>query len=72
MSNSIQDVKARHLKQLMATEGVVSVGIGQDADRNPVIVIGMDRERPNAAETMPKDLEGYAVRIEIVGQIRAR
>ena len=72
MSSSIQEVKARHLEQLMATEGVVAVGIGQDADRNPVIVVGMDRERPEAARSMPQDLEGYAVRIEIVGQIRAR
>lgn len=72
MSTSVQDVKARYLDELMAVDGVVSVGIAADASHRPIIVVGLDRERPEAAAMLPAELEGYSVRIEIVGGIRAR
>ncbi len=72
MSPSIQDVKAKHEVELMAEAGVVSVGIGKDTDGNPVIVVGLDRERPETVQALPKELEGYRLRVEVVGTIKAR
>lgn len=72
MSPSIQDVKAKHEVELMSQTGVVSVGIGKDADGHAVIVVGLDRERPETLQALPKELEGYRVRVVVVGEIRSQ
>lgn len=72
MQTSIQDVKSQHESELMAVPGVVSVGIGMDDDGNHVIVVGVDRERPEIQTQVPKAVEGYPVRIEIVGKMKAQ
>jgi hypothetical protein len=72
MPASIQEVKQRHEAELMAMPGVVSVGIGRGERGEPVLVIGLDRERRDLRERLPKRLEGYDVRTEIVGPIRAQ
>lgn len=71
MEASIQEVKKAHEAQLMAVPGVVSVGIGRDEAGQPVIVVGLDRERPESRQQLPKRLEGYDVRTEVVGKIKA-
>jgi hypothetical protein len=72
MPASIQVVKAKHQHELMARPGVVSVGIGKDADGNPVIIVGLDRERPETVQALPRELEGYPVRAEVIGRIRSQ
>lgn len=72
MSPTIQEVKARHAPGLLALRGVVSVGVGRDAEGREVIVIGLDRPRPETQTSLPTKLEGYAVRVEIIGTVRAR
>jgi hypothetical protein len=72
MSPSIQDVKAKHQVELMSQTGVVSVGIGKDGDGNPVIVVGLDRERPDTVQALPEELEGYRVQVEVVGRIKSQ
>lgn len=72
MPASIQDVKARHEARLLALPGVVSVGIGRDARGEPVIVVGLDRPRPQTQAAIPPALEGHPVRVEIVGPLRAQ
>lgn len=69
---SIQDVKAEHAPRIMALPGVVSVGIGRDADSQPVLVIGLDRERAETRAQLPQELEGYRVTVEIIGDVRAQ
>lgn len=69
---SIQDVKAEHASRIMALPGVVSVGIGRDAGGQPILVIGLDRERAETRARLPQELEGYALKVEIVGDVRAR
>ncbi len=71
MADSIKEVKARHLDELMAIEGVVSVGIGKNADQQPSIICGLDGERPEAAQKIPRQLEGYPVTIKVVGPLKA-
>lgn len=72
MPLTIEQVKAAHERELMARPGVVSVGIGRDEQGRPMIVVGMDKQNAQTQESLPRVLEGYAVRTEIVGTIRAR
>jgi hypothetical protein len=72
MPATIQDVKARHASQLMAQPGVVAVGIGRDPDGNEAIIVSLDRDRPEVRESVPHTLEGYAVRVQVIGPVRAR
>lgn len=72
MPRTIQEVKTRHQDRLLALPGVVSVGIGQNPDGKPVIVIGLERAHPRTKARLPETLDGYAVRVDVVGQIKAR
>ena len=72
MSSTIQDVKAKHEDFLLATPGVVSVGIGKNPCGQFVIIVGLDGPRPETVNQLPKILEGYPVRIEIIGPVKAR
>ena len=72
MPLTIEQVKAVHERELLAHPGVVSVGIGRDDQGRPEIVVGLDKPHPQTQAALPRVLEGYAVRTEIVGTIRAR
>jgi hypothetical protein len=72
MSPTIQEVKARHAKDLLRLPGVVSVGIGRGPRQEPVIIVSLDRVRADTAANMPKTLDGYPVRVEVVGPIKAQ
>jgi hypothetical protein len=72
MCPTIQDVKARHARHLLTLPGVVSVGIGWDPAGREAIVIGLDRPRPETQADLPAQLEGYPVRVEIIGVVKAQ
>jgi hypothetical protein len=72
VSPTIQDVKAKHAERLMAIPGVVSVGIGKNPDGQLVIIVGLDGPRPETVNQLPKILEGFPVRVEIIGPVKAR
>jgi hypothetical protein len=72
MTPTIQEVKARHEGRLMTMPGVVSVGLGQKPDGTPLIVVGLDRRRPATMAQLPQILDGYAVSVEFVGEIKAQ
>ena len=72
MSPSIHDVKAKYKDQLMAEPGVVSVGIGRDDEGNSVIIVGLDSPRPETMGKLPKELDGYRLRVEVVGPLKAQ
>jgi hypothetical protein len=72
MSLTIQEAKAKHESRVMAIPGVVSVGIGLDAQGNPIIVVGLDGPRPETVEKLPATLEGYPVQWRIVGPVKAQ
>lgn len=72
MQTSIQDVKLRHEADLIAAPGVVSVGIGLEHDGTAVIIVGIDRDRPEIRAKVPQTIEGYRVRVEVVGTIQAQ
>ena len=72
MPVSVQEVKKTHEAELMATPGVVSVGVGQDENGKPVIIVGLDQPRPEAQELLPQSLDGYPVVVRIIGPIKAQ
>ena len=71
MKSTIQDVKKKHSARLLALPGVVSVGIGRDAGGNPVLVVGLRDSRPETLGAVPDDLEGFPVKKQVTGPIRA-
>jgi hypothetical protein len=72
MSPSIQEVKAKHKDRFLAMPGVVSVGIGRSPDGQSVIIVGLDGPRPQTVKQVPKLLDGYPVRVEIIGRVKAQ
>ena len=72
MPPSLQEVKARHEARLMEKPGVVAVGVGRDADGRQAIIVSLDRERPDTRAAMPEQLEGYTVRVQVIGPVRAK
>jgi hypothetical protein len=72
MPNLINDVKAQHEERLLQLPGVVSVGIGQDENENPAIIIGLAHPDPKTESRLPNRLEGYPVLVWIVGRIKAQ
>ena len=71
MADTIQEVKARHEKRLLSLPGVVSVGIGRGSDGKEEIVVGLDRPRKWTTMRIPGFLEGYRVRTDARGRMRA-
>ena len=71
MPPTIQEVKAKHEQRLLAMPGVISVGIGRDPEGNLVIMVGLDRHRPQTFKDLPELLDGYPVKVEIIGPVRA-
>lgn len=69
MQTNIQDVKNRHESRLLAVPGVVSVGIGLDDDKSPVIIIGIETDDAELRSRLPQQLEGYQVRVQKTGKI---
>ncbi len=72
MPNSIKDVKTQHEERLLQLPGVVTVGIGQDENGNPAIIVGLERPDPETESQLPTRLEGYPVVVRIVGRIKAQ
>jgi len=71
MSETILKVKKKHESFLLSLPGVVSVGIGQDPDGKPLIVVGLDKPRPETEKKLPRELESFPVQVKVVGPIKA-
>ena len=72
MPPTIQEVKTQHSQRFLALPGVVSVGVGRNAGGGEVIVVGLDRARPETQSKLPEQLEGYTVQVQIIGTVKAR
>ena len=67
----INAVLAAHDKELLAVPGVVGVYVGLLSDqKTPCLKIMLARPSPEADRTIPKQLEGYPVVVEVTGEIR--
>ena len=72
MSETIQQLKARHEQQLMQLPGVVSVGIGLNEAKHPVIVVGLAEPNPETEARISEILKGYPVRVQVIGDVKVR
>lgn len=52
--------------------GVVSAGIGKDANGELAIMVSVDKESDAIVSSIPKELEEYPVVIRVTGPIRAQ
>ena len=72
MPQDIKEVKAKYEKKLMALSGVVSVGIGLDEGKKPIIIVGLDQPNPET-EARARDLmTGHPFRVQVIGEIKAQ
>jgi hypothetical protein len=59
--NEIHLVKQRHSSELLRLPGVSGVGVAKGKDGNLVIAVHLDSDDAEAAERLPKQIEGYPV-----------
>lgn len=67
---SIEEVLAENTPEWMAIPGVIGTGIGE-FDGKPCIKVLVVQASDSLSQRIPKDVEGYLVRIEVTGEIRA-
>lgn len=72
MAASIIEVKSKHESRLLSLPGVISVGIGRTADGRTVIIIGVEDKASAESQSLPKQLEGYPVRVDVIGPVQAQ
>lgn len=66
----IEDVQRRHEQQLMAIPGVTAIGIGEE-NGQPVIKVFVKQRTEELNKQLPQQLEGFKVKVEVSGEIRA-
>lgn len=69
-STSIEEVHRAHTDELMAIPGVVGTAIGR-CDGAPCIKVYVVERAPELERRIPRQLDGYAVEIEVTGEFRA-
>jgi hypothetical protein len=69
---TISEVKRAHEAVLLALPDVASVGIGQDGNGRPTIVVGLARDNARTKALVPDQIEDYPVIVKTTGQIRAQ
>ena len=67
----IAEVLAARTPELMALPGVVGTCQGARPDGTPVIVVMLARHDPTLERRIPRALEGWPVRVEVTGELRA-
>ena len=67
----LTEVLAAHTPDLMKIPGVVGTAESRLDDGRPCILVLVARMTPEVRERVPKQLEGWPVKIEVTGEIRA-
>jgi len=70
MRQSIEEVLDKHEAELMKIENVTGVGISE-IDGEQVIVVYVTKLTPEIEQKIPKEIEGWKVVIEEVGEVKA-
>lgn len=68
---SIEEVQEAHTPEWMEIDGVVGTGIGL-CDEEPCIKVFVARRTEEIGEKIPDRVEGYRVRLEVTGDVRAQ
>ena len=64
---TIEQVKEHHQSELLSIDGVEGIGIGEEEDR-PVIKVYVSDKSKEVQSRIPRELQGYPVRIEMSGE----
>jgi hypothetical protein len=67
---NIEEVFKRHIDNLMTIKGVVGAGQGI-CDGKPCIKVFVAEKTRGLEEKIPVELDGYKVKIEVTGPVRA-
>ncbi len=67
----LAEVLAAHTPGLMRTPGVVGTAESRLADGRPCILVLVSRMSPGLRDRLPRELEGWPVKVEVSGEIRA-
>lgn len=67
----IKQVLKNHTPELMALPGVIGTAESSSDGKSCLMVMVLART-PEIERRIPKQLDGYPVRIEVTGEIRAR
>lgn len=71
MSISIYEVKEKHEQNLMKNTGVNGVGVGEGYEGGLVIKVYIEKKTADMEKGLPKNIEGFEVEIEEIGEISA-
>lgn len=69
---AVETMRGRFDQQIMATEGVVSVGTGLSEDGQPCLLIGTSRPVDEVKAGLPQEIFDVCVEIKHVGDIEAQ
>lgn len=70
-SRPLSEVLAAHTPELMAIPGVVGTAESLTTDGRPCILVLLAKSDPDVLAKLPSQLEGWPVRVEVTGWIRA-
>jgi hypothetical protein len=67
----LAQVLAAHTPELMKLSGVVGTAESRTDDGRPCVLVLVERMTPELKRDIPKSLEGWPVRVETSGPLRA-
>jgi hypothetical protein len=70
-SRALSEVLAAHTPALMALPGVVGTAESKLDDGRPCVLILVSRMTPELRGKLPRDLEGWPVKVQVTGDIHA-
>lgn len=65
------EVLAAHTPELMAIPGVVGTAESRTSDGRPCILVLLAKSDPGLRARLPRELEGWPVRLEVTGEFHA-
>ncbi len=71
MGPSVEDVLARHSAEWLAVPGVVGTGLGARGEGRSIVIFVVERSA-EIERRIPKEVEGFPVRIEVGGRVYRR
>lgn len=63
----INTARQRAAERLLDVEQVVGVGVGQEQQGEPYLVVLVERSPP---PELPESFEGHPVKVQVVGEVR--
>lgn len=67
---SVEKAKERHEEEIMSIRGVTGIAIGQE-NKKSCIIVYVKEVKPEVMKAIPKEIEGFHVKIEETGEFVA-